>query len=271
MTGLHHDDGLIFDVGMHEGEDTAYYLRKGYRVIAFEANPDLVARCERRFESAVADGRLTIVFGAIADTAAPTIAFYRHRGMSVWGTTDPDWAARNARAGSHDAIEVPVVDFAGELAKHGVPHYAKIDVEGADRVCLDALSPGHVPRFVSIESDKTSLRAVEEELDRLAALGYARFCAVQQQGMERRTITTKARDGSTFAYRFERHASGPFGDDLVWRDRATVLAEYERIFRRYRRYGDASLMARTRAGRVLRRQLDRFGAFPGWYDTHARS
>src|SRR4051812_37870644 len=106
------DDGLIFDVGMHRGEDTAYYLRKGYRVVAFEADPDLVAVCERRFEHQIANGRLTIVFGAIADTREPTITFYRHPGLSVWGTTDAGWASRNEHRGASVAVEVPVVDFA---------------------------------------------------------------------------------------------------------------------------------------------------------------
>jgi 16S rRNA A1518/A1519 N6-dimethyltransferase RsmA/KsgA/DIM1 with predicted DNA glycosylase/AP lyase activity len=31
---------LIYDVGMHHGEDTEFYLRKGFRVVAFEADPD---------------------------------------------------------------------------------------------------------------------------------------------------------------------------------------------------------------------------------------
>lgn len=269
MAAVHHDDGLIFDVGLHKGEDTAYYLRKGFRVVAFEADPDLVAHCERRFEQAVADGRLEIVFGAIADTRERAITFYRHSGLSVWGTTDPGWAARNAHRGASVAVEVPVVDFAAAIAARGVPRYAKIDVEGADRVCLDALTPASAPRFLSIESDKRSLRGVEDELDRLTRLGYTRFCASQQQGMERRTITTSARDGTAFTYAFEPHASGPFGDDLQWSDAETVLAEYARIFRRYRRYGDRSPLGRSRAGRVVRRQLNRFGAFPGWYDTHA--
>jgi FkbM family methyltransferase len=265
-----HDDGLIFDVGMHRGEDTAYYLRKGFRVVAFEADPDLVAHCERRFSAPIADGRLEIVFGAIADTPEPTIAFHRHPGLSVWGTTDPGWAARNAHRGASAAVEVPVVDFAAALAERGVAYYAKIDVEGADRICLEALTPDRAPRFVSIESDKRSLSRVEDELDRLTRLGYTGFCAVQQQDMDRRRITTSARDGTTFTYAFEPHASGPFGDDLSWSDADTVLAEYARIFTRYRRYGDDSRLGRSRAGRVLRRQLNRFGAFPGWYDTHAR-
>ena len=32
---------LIYDVGMHNGSDTAYYLHKGFRVLAIEANPVL--------------------------------------------------------------------------------------------------------------------------------------------------------------------------------------------------------------------------------------
>ena len=33
---------LIYDVGMHNGADTAFYLAKGFRVVAVEANPELV-------------------------------------------------------------------------------------------------------------------------------------------------------------------------------------------------------------------------------------
>ncbi len=34
-------DDLIYDVGMHKGEDADYYLKKGFRVIGFEAIPEL--------------------------------------------------------------------------------------------------------------------------------------------------------------------------------------------------------------------------------------
>jgi hypothetical protein len=40
---------LIYDVGMHNGDDTAYYLRRGFRVIAIEPNPALVATAAERF------------------------------------------------------------------------------------------------------------------------------------------------------------------------------------------------------------------------------
>ena len=33
---------LIIDVGMHNGDDTAFYLAKGFEVVAVEANAALV-------------------------------------------------------------------------------------------------------------------------------------------------------------------------------------------------------------------------------------
>jgi len=43
---------LIYDIGMHKGEDTALYLERGYNVIGFEADPHLARFCRKRFKSA---------------------------------------------------------------------------------------------------------------------------------------------------------------------------------------------------------------------------
>lgn len=43
---------LIFDIGMHNGDDSDYYLKKGFRVIAIEANPTLCALGAARFKEA---------------------------------------------------------------------------------------------------------------------------------------------------------------------------------------------------------------------------
>lgn len=40
---------LIYDVGMNNGDDTAYYLWRGFRVVAIEATPELVATAANRF------------------------------------------------------------------------------------------------------------------------------------------------------------------------------------------------------------------------------
>ena len=36
-------DDLIFDVGFHKGEDTEFYLKKGFPVVAADANPAVFA------------------------------------------------------------------------------------------------------------------------------------------------------------------------------------------------------------------------------------
>ena len=58
---------LIYDVGMHKGEDTEFYLKKGFQVVAFDADPNLVALCRKRFSNIIDQQKLTIVEGAWID------------------------------------------------------------------------------------------------------------------------------------------------------------------------------------------------------------
>ena len=41
---------------MHNGDDSAHYLNGGWRVVAIEANPTMVASGERRFAREIAEG-----------------------------------------------------------------------------------------------------------------------------------------------------------------------------------------------------------------------
>lgn len=41
---------LIFDIGMHIGQDTRHYLNKGFNVLAIEANPELVQQNKLKFK-----------------------------------------------------------------------------------------------------------------------------------------------------------------------------------------------------------------------------
>jgi FkbM family methyltransferase len=267
---------LVYDVGLHQGEDTAYYLAKGYRVIAFEANRELAETCRRRFSAAIAAGRLEIVEGAITDSGDATVTFFVHSEKSDWGTTDPGWVDRNARmtGGSVREVVVPAVDFAATLARTGMPTFMKIDIEGADRVCLEALrSFTEVPISLSLESSKATLEDVAAELDFLSALGYTEFAARQQAVLPGKTISTRTRTGEPLTYTFDRHSSGPFGDDIHdWRDRDAVLARYRRIFIGYRLLGEQSRIHRNGLTRLMVGSMQHRLriALPGWYDTHAR-
>jgi len=278
MSSPDHPDGpvrdLVFDVGLHRGEDTAYYLALGYRVVAFEANPELVAECQQRFAREIADGRLTIVEGAITDQEAETITFYRHSALSVWGTTDPEWAARNEQIGASRSITVPTVSFPEQLRRHGVPYYLKVDIEGADTLCLESLREvAATPVYASIEADLSDLAAIEDELELLQSLGFDSFVAVQQGTIPGRRIETKALDGSDVTHEFVLNASGPFGANVAgWGTRAETSERYRRIVRRYRRFDHRSPIGRFALGRHLLHLTGRIIGvpLPGWCDTHAR-
>jgi FkbM family methyltransferase len=266
-------DDLVYDVGLHRGEDSAYYLRKGYRVVAFEADPDLVRRAQQRFAAELSTGRLEIIEGAISESDADTIAFYRHRNpqATALGTTCEAWVERNRAA--VDQLDVPVVRFHEHLERTGTPHYMKIDIEGADRLCIDTLLRlGICPTFISLESEKVDFSLLRAELDALERLGFDRFAAVQQWGMATRVVQARDRQGDPFTYRYEAESSGGFGDDIHhWMNRSDIERRYRAIFRRYRLLGDGAAINRSGVGFRLRHEVSQLlrKPLPGWYDTHA--
>jgi FkbM family methyltransferase len=274
-------EDLIYDVGMHKGEDADFYIKKGFRVIGFEADPDLAAQCRTRFSGEIENGQLVVVEGAITESPAgerdaKTIKFYKNTGNSAWGTVVDDWAQRNEHCGtSNQIIEVPVVDFLACLKKYGVPHYLKIDIEGMDAVCLRALAHlEHKPDYVSIESEKVSFGDLLNELELLRRLGYTRFKAVQQANISNQKEPTPAREGCYVGYQFQKGSSGLFGADLPggWKNYKQIGDEYRLIFVKYYLFGEYGRLSRYSLGRVLRRVLGKLlrRPIPGWYDTHAK-
>jgi len=274
-------DDLIYDVGMHKGEDTDYYIRKGFRVVAFEADPDLAEQCRTRFRRELESGILTIVEGAIvepdsADDRRQSIRFIRNKENTVWGTVADDWASRNESLGtSNEVIEVPVVNFQKCLEQHGIPHYLKIDIEGMDTVCLKALASfPEKPDYVSIESEKVSFSKLVEEISLLRQLGYIEFKAVQQAGISHQKEPNPSKEGVYAGHHFIEGSSGLFGSDLSgnWKNETEILDQYKLIFRQYEWFGDHGVLTRTVAGKALRSLLRKLlrSPLPGWYDTHAK-
>jgi FkbM family methyltransferase len=263
-------DDLVYDVGLHKGEDSAFYLAKGYRVVAFEANDDLISSCRARFSREIAAGRMTLVEGAVSTSSKPTARFYKHP-ITVWGTTNTKWVARNLEAGESKPVDVPVVNFADMLRNTGMPSFMKIDIEGADTLCLEALLGfDQRPWSVSIESSQVWAE-LEAEFDLLERLGYYRFAVVQQATLPGRKIVTRTLDGGPLTFSFEADASGAFGSDIgPWMGRTEAMARYKRVFLAYRLLGH-DLVRKTKLGRGLLGQAQRYLGIPlpGWYDTHA--
>ena len=267
------NNDLIIDIGMHKGEDTDYYLRKGFTVVGVEADPNLTAHCRDRFADEIRDSRLSIVEGAIVppDYRGEEVVFFKNR-RSVFGTINTDWAQRNFRLGAPSTqIQVPVIDMPELLRSYGTPFYMKVDIEGTDLVCVQYLKDAdEKPDYISFESDKISLSGISNEISVLQGLGYESFMAVQQATIFR--LTDEISDTET--YRFEGGSSGPFGPWLAgeWVSGEALLEIYRGVFEQYRRFGDDTMWATSRPFRVAGALILRLAgiALPGWYDTHAR-
>jgi FkbM family methyltransferase len=283
---------LIFDVGLHLGEDSEFYLKKGFDVVAVEANPALADKTANRLKPYVDAGRLTIVNKAIARDEGP-ITFFASD-VSVWGTTDPKWAERNRRLGSSNSeVTISGIPFYRLLEQYGVPYYMKIDIEGADTLCLEGLlAKADRPKYVSLESSKTSFEDLVNEFCLLQKLGYRKYKIVAQHRIEEQRLPNPAREGRFIDYVFHEGSSGAFGRELPgeWLSLEQALKEYIRIFRKYRTVGDSGSLSsfareapKSRRGRpianaaalarnmlnhkLLRSLKARLKA--GWYDTHA--
>jgi len=280
---------LVYDIGMHKGEDTEFYLRKGFRVIAFEADPDLVSFCRNRLKEFIDQGRLTIVEGAILDLDTidadqkRKVQFFKNSELSVWGTVCANWAERNARLGTTStAIEVNTTNFAQVIQEHGIPHFMKIDIEGSDMVCVSALRAFRErPDYISIESDKTSFANIKREIEVLIDLGYGYFQAVEQSAIPlSQSPHYPPSEGKYVAQLFEEGSSGLFGSELgdEWKSKHEILRQYRTVWLGYYLLGDDGIMNQWKFRgawallSLLRRFLSLFtkAAVPGWYDTHAR-
>lgn len=280
---------LIYDIGLHRGEDTDFYLKKGFRVVAIEANPRLAAEAQHRFSEYVADGRLTLVVGAVIEAGQDEatsgfVSFYENEDMPIWGTVNKTWADRNARLGHESRIiQVPVVDLKAVIAKHGMPYYMKIDIEGCDMICLRMLEKFRArPRYVSLESNKTSFEEVRIEMDVLTRLGYSHFKTIEQSSISKvQRPPLPAREGVYVDHQFDFGSSGLFGAELPgsWHSRRATVLKYALVHVGYYLLGDAGVMRSwgfpcakllRRITRLALRLLTR-NPVPGWYDTHARN
>ncbi|WP_084650050.1 FkbM family methyltransferase [Stappia stellulata] len=273
---MKYDPNLIYDLGLHKGEDTEYYLKRGFRVVSVEADEDLVRRSQVEFREYIEDGRLVIIHGAISDAAEDWITFYKNPKVSVWGTVVKSWAERNSNLGA-DSVEVTVrvVKLKRLFEDYGIPYYLKIDIEGMDLFALKTLLLcAERPKYVSIESEKVDFDKLIEEFKVLEELGFDSFFLVEQSGVSKQKIPENSTEGKMIKFEFKQGSSGLFGSDLgdAWISKEEAVDRYRDVFRMYRIFGDRSLFTKVYPLRVAKGILQKLmrKQIPGWYDTHAR-
>lgn len=237
---------LIFDIGANNGDDTAFYLAKGFRVVAVEADPALCDALADRFAAEITSGVLTIENVGVAD-ADGTLDFYVNS-HNEWSSFVKNGKA--TKENSHEKITITTIPMVRLLERYGTPYYLKIDIEGFEKQAIGTLgSDIPLPEYLSFEinADWEAIATV------LAHLGYGDFTVVRQGRDIHPDAPDPAREGRYVAQKFTPSMSGCFGREVstpwVTKTELPVMVEQELAF------------SRARKAR---------GERPVWHDIHCR-
>lgn len=251
----------IFDMGFYDGADARAYLGGGYCVVGVEADPDLVALALQNFAVFVATGQLQMANAAIAPQgeASAWTVFYRNKCSKEWNSFVKTVGCR-ACAPPHavdmnacEPVQVTSTDCTGIFGTFGVPHYLKLDIEGAETGCFQAMQKFPVgtqlPQYSSAEITQL------DYIDSLHQLGYKGFKLVRQDRLA-------SASGST---------SGPWGENALdcrtgpwWRDYAQIRAEFAAILSK-----DLVATDPCPGGVMPIHGSPKMAAAYMWYDLHA--
>jgi FkbM family methyltransferase len=247
---------LIYDVGMNDGADTAYYLSRGFRVVAIEADPRKAAEAADRFAKEIRANRLHILNIGIAAEDGE-LPFWICEERPEWSSFDQEIASRDGC--KHHQIIVRSQGFHSIIKEFGVPYYLKIDIDGNDVLCIRDLDRNELQKFISMEVTDVKHFAL------LAELGFKRFKCIsqytfipmelpptpEQRRYERLEWLSKTRNPIIRAFRrfggrawleptrrvghwtFPNGSSGPFGEDLPgrWLSYQELVGTYEYLSR----------------------------------------
>ena len=220
MKAFAKDSKVIFDLGMNNGDDTAFYLSWGFNVVALEANPALCERAQKRFGEFIDDRRLVVVNAAIWGKNG-TASFFVNLDNDHWSSLDVGWASRNET--QYRQVSVPCVTLSRLIDEFGTPYYLKVDVEGVDQSVLEQLKGRDLlPLYVSVEDCRFGFQYMEI----LAACGYDSFKLLDQSTVCQLTDPKTGRP-------FSLGSSGPFGHEVPgeWRCYRGILELYSTTVR----------------------------------------
>jgi FkbM family methyltransferase len=162
---------LAFDIGSHVGDRIGSFRRLGARVVALEPQP----LCARAIRAIYADDRDVALVEAACGAQSGKLTLRINSANPTVSTASAEFISAADGAGGWEGqvwdseIEVPCTTLDALVAEHGVPAFAKVDVEGFEDTVLAGLSrplPALSFEFTTIQRD-VALRC----LDRLASLG----------------------------------------------------------------------------------------------------
>jgi FkbM family methyltransferase len=168
---------LCFDIGAHLGNRSRVLASLGCRVVAIEPHPYLAKYLHDKFARVP---NVSIEENAVAAAAGVTTLYYQPRNLTI-SSLKLDWpetlTGRSSRSTSFsEGVTVAAVTLTDLIAKHGIPKYLKLDIEGADVEVLKTLkqpvavvSFEHVPRVPAQTAEAVAI------LEKLASYRFNYF------------------------------------------------------------------------------------------------
>lgn len=213
------DRNLIFDIGVHTGQDALYYLKKGFRVVGLEAREDLCAEARRLTIDYQQTGAIELVQRALFHRNGEAVTFYVNDRKDDWGSLFREAAEQDGSQAREIVVET--ITLGDLFERYGTPYYIKCDIEGGDSIFVDQLLRSKErPAYVSVEMTSA------EDIAKLRACGYNSFQIVNQYLNPQTKQPDPPREGKLADTYFTHAMSGLFGRDLPtdkWADFGTTL------------------------------------------------
>lgn len=201
-------DDLCFDIGAHVGNRLRVWNALGARMVAVEPQPALL-RCLRRLFGD--DPRVTLVAQAIGAVEGMATLHISTRTPTVT-TLSTQWMRDVKRDDSFrnvewdDEVVVPVTTLDLLIARHGVPAFCKIDVEGFELEVLRGLT--QPLKALSFEYIPASIEVAMGCIDRLEQLGRYQYNYSPGETHQLQQPHWLDADGMRAVLRGIRHGSG---------------------------------------------------------------
>jgi FkbM family methyltransferase len=211
---------LCFDVGANYGERVEIFLALGARVVALEPNVNCVRYLVARYRTYL--HRVTVISKGAAESVGERE--FRREAGTLMSTMSTEWiesivtrSPRFARRTWEAPISVPVTTLDAVIAAHGLPAFAKIDVEGYEYHVLRGLT--HAIPALSIEYTPERILPTLECIRYLISLGDYEFNYAV--GTEMRLKLPAWQDGTTMLVTAEQLAATHESGDVYARLRRT--------------------------------------------------
>ena len=204
---------MIFDFGFYNGLDAIDYIKKGFNVVALEANPIMTKKGMEKFKKYIEEGKLMLINKAIFDKVG-TMDFYVNDIYSSWKKWIAEYNGVEAKL-----ITVETTTLTELCKEYGIPYYIKVDIEGCGvHVARHLFTLEKKPQFMSFE---TRWENFGEVFAWLLVSGYKKFQLINQLN-------------------YKDNSSGLFGEDLPdnW-------YPYEDLLERYMKFRDLRIIRRS--------------------------